>query len=205
METTFSVPGVDLEDGARLGALLQGRLDALIDLHLTLKHIHWNVVGPSFQGVHELMDTQVISVRLMADDVAERIASLGGQPSGTPAAIVGRRSWDDYDVGRGTTQEHLSKLDAVYSGVIGSHREALDAAGEIDAVTEDLLIGQTGQLERFQWFVRAHLERPTGEIVHKTSPQTSAVLADSEQRIADGPAGAVEHRTSEETVEPDGN
>ncbi len=189
MESTFSVPGVDEADAVQLGEMLQGRLDGLIDLHLTLKHIHWNVVGPSFQAVHELMDLQVASVRLMADAVAERIATLGGSPSGTSGAVVKRRDWSDYPVGRGTTQEHLSALDEVYLGVITSHRQALELAGEIDAVTEDLLIGQTGQLEQYQWFVRAHLERPTGEIVHKGSPSPT-LRADREHTDPEADARA---------------
>lgn len=31
-------------------------------------------------------------------------------------------------------------------------------------MTEDLLIGQTAELEKFQWFVRAHLENSKGDI-----------------------------------------
>lgn len=31
-------------------------------------------------------------------------------------------------------------------------------------MTEDLLIGQTVELEKFQWFVRAHLENSKGDI-----------------------------------------
>ena len=40
----FTVPGLDPEDGATVATMLQDRLDALTDLSLTLKHIHWNVV-----------------------------------------------------------------------------------------------------------------------------------------------------------------
>ena len=31
-------------------------------------------------------------------------------------------------------------------------------------MTEDLLIGQTGELEQFHWFVRAHLENSGGQL-----------------------------------------
>ena len=44
------------------------------------------------------VDPQVEAVRGFADDVAERIATLGGSPKGTPGTIVAQRSWDDYSI-----------------------------------------------------------------------------------------------------------
>ena len=83
---------------------------------------------------------------------------------GTPAAIVENRSWDEYSIGRATTQEHLGALDVVYQGVITSYREAIAELGELDPVTEDMFIGQTDKLELFHWFIRAHLEDKSGEL-----------------------------------------
>jgi len=137
---------------------------ALIDLGLTLKHVHWNVVGPNFIGVHEMLDPQVDAIREMVDQVAERIATLGGVPVGTPAAIVERRDWNDYSLGRALVVEHLGALDLVYSGVNADHRRAIDALAEVDPVSEDMITGHLGDLEQFQWFVRAHLESAAGEL-----------------------------------------
>ena len=60
--------------------------------------------------------------------------------------------------------EHLGALELVYSGVIESHRKAIDATEDSDPVTQDMLIGQAAQLELFHWFVRAHLESASGEL-----------------------------------------
>jgi starvation-inducible DNA-binding protein len=144
--------------------LLQDRLNALNDLALTLKHVHWNVVGPHFIAVHEMLDPQVDGVRAMVDDVAERIATLGGSPCGTPGALVADRSWDDYSIGRADAIAHLGALDLVYSGVITDHRAAIDETEESDPVTQDLLIAQAGVLEQYHWFVRAHLETSDGKL-----------------------------------------
>ncbi|MBN9619918.1 MAG: DNA starvation/stationary phase protection protein, partial [Actinobacteria bacterium] len=157
-------PGMDDADARSVIALLQDRLDALTDLHLTLKHVHWNVVGPNFIAVHLMLDPQVDAVRLMTDAIAERIATLGGSPVGTPGALVARRSWDDYSIGRDDAIAHLGALDVVYTGVIQAHREAIEATEEPDPVTQDLLIAQSGQLEQFHWFVRAHLENAAGSL-----------------------------------------
>ncbi len=161
---TFHVPGLSATESTTVVAALQDRLYAYTDLHLVLKHVHWNVVGPNFIGVHEMLDPQVDVVRGYADAVAERIATMGGTPIGTPGALVDARSWDDYALGKDTAQAHLGALDLVYTGVIEDNRTAIDVVGEIDPVTEDLLIGQTGELEQFHWFVRAHLENSGGRL-----------------------------------------
>ena len=59
---------------------------------------------------------------------------------------------------------HLAALDIVYSGIIEDHRAAIEKTEEPDVVTQDLLIGQAGQLEQFHWFVRAHLESDDGTL-----------------------------------------
>lgn len=153
----FTVPALSTHEGADVAALLQSRLVVLLDLGLTLKHIHWNVVGPNFISVHQMLDPQHDGVGQMADDVAERIATLGGVPSGLPQRIVDQRSWNDYDLDRADAMSHLGALDLVYQNVIISQRLAIDALDKVDPVSQDLLIGQAGILERFHWFVRSHL------------------------------------------------
>jgi len=132
----YTVPGIAEADARRVIELLQSRLHALNDLHLTLKHVHWNVVGPHFIAVHEMIDPQVEA----------------------------ERDWADYSIGRAGTQEHLGALDVVYNGVIGTYRAAIDETDKLDLVTQDMLIGQVEQLELFHWFIRAHLEDQGGNL-----------------------------------------
>ena len=160
----YTVPGMKTDNAERVVKLLQDRLNSLSDLALTLKHIHWNVTGPNFIAVHTMLDPQVDAVRGMVDDTAERIATLGGSPVGTPGALVAQRDWDDYSIGRSGTQQHLGALDVVYTGIIEAHRGAIETTEELDPVTQDMLIEQAGQLEQFHWFVRAHLEAPDGSL-----------------------------------------
>jgi starvation-inducible DNA-binding protein len=167
--TLTTVPGLDEERARSAITILQERLAALLDLQLTLKHIHWNVVGLNFISIHEFLDPQVDSVREMSDAVAERIATLGGEPLGTPGAILKFRSWDDYELNREPAVRHLSALDAVYNGVIADHRKAMEELEELDPVTQDLFIGHLAHLEQYQWFVRAHLQDASGDVVFRQS------------------------------------
>lgn len=138
---------------------LQDRLISMLDLQLTLKHVHWNVVGPNFISVHEMLDPQVDKVREMSDELAERIATCGGVPAGTPGAVVSGRRWEDYSLDRASTEDHLVALDAVYAGIISDHRKAIGELESLDPVSQDLIISHSAQLELFAWFIRSHLGR----------------------------------------------
>lgn len=175
--TAFTVPGLTDKQGAEVAELLQKALSRYNDLHLTLKHVHWNVVGPNFIGVHEMIDPQVDLVRGYADEVAERIAALGTSPLGTPGAIIKDRAWDDYSVNRDTVQAHLAALDLVYTGVIEDTRKSIERLEELDLVSQDMLISHAAELEKFQWFVRAHLENSGGQLVSEGAETEKAAAA----------------------------
>ena len=95
MPPKFTVPGMSQDDADKVIDLLQGRLVTLTDLQLTLKHIHWNVVGPHFIAVHEMLDPQV--------DAVPRWSTTS--PSGSPpwAARPGDPRRPGQAPGRGTT------------------------------------------------------------------------------------------------------
>lgn len=178
----FTIPGLSDAKGRKIADLLQRQLSTYNDLHLTLKHVHWNVLGPNFIGVHEMIDPQVELVRGYADGVAERIAALGRSPQGTPAAILKDRTWDDYAVGRDTAQAHLAALDLVYDGVIGDTRKAIEVLDDLDLVSQDMLIGHSAELEKFQWFIRAHLENAGGQLATQGARTEKQAAAQAKKR-----------------------
>lgn len=170
MQTQFAPSGLTTSEAQEVHDLLQKRLVSMLDMSLTLKHAHWNVVGPGFIAVHELFDQQVEKIRLMADEIAERIATLGGVPNGLAGTVVAERTWDDYAVGRAVVEAHMGALDKAYDGIIGDHRNAIRAIESVDVVTADLLTQQAGNLELLQWFVRAHIENTSGEVASVGEP-----------------------------------
>jgi starvation-inducible DNA-binding protein len=157
---------MDTGEADKTTAILQERLASLVDLTLTLKHVHWNVVGPGFKAVHEMMDEQTTQTRDMVDAVAERISTLGGVAGGLATQVVEMRTADDeYALGRAPVLAHLGALDKVYERIGRGHREAIGRVSSLDPVTEDLLIGQAAVLELNHWFVRAHLSDTNGRLV----------------------------------------
>ncbi|EIJ70428.1 MULTISPECIES: Dps family protein [Pasteurellaceae] len=161
---THTVPGLEIKTGRSIAEALQARLQGLNELQLILKHAHWNVTGPQFIAVHEMLDEQVDEVRGFVDEIAERMAALGVAPNGLSGNLVANRQTPEYPLGRASAQDHLRIIDKFYTYNIESHRVVLEHFGEFDAMSEDLLVSQTRSLEKLQWFIRAHLDNGHGNI-----------------------------------------
>lgn len=161
---THTVPGLAVNTGHLIADALQMRLQGLNELALILKHAHWNVVGPQFIAVHEMLDEQTDEIREFVDEIAERIAALGVTPNGLSGNLVATRQTPEYPLGRATAQDHLKMIDYYYSHNIESHRVVLEHNGHLDPISEDLLVAQTRALEKLQWFIRAHLDNGNGNI-----------------------------------------
>jgi starvation-inducible DNA-binding protein len=58
--------------------------------------------------------------------------------------------------------------------VNSDHHKAMIEMGELDPVSEDMLIGQLTDMEQFRWFIRAHLESSDGDILAANKHTESA-------------------------------
>ncbi|MBW3092896.1 DNA starvation/stationary phase protection protein [Bifidobacterium sp. 82T10] len=158
MTLAFVVPGLDEATSEKAIAILQNRLSQEQEAALVLKHAHWNVTGPNFIAVHEMLDPEVESVLAQADETAERIATLGGTPDGRADAIVRNRTWKPFDVeGRAGTTAYLEALIEYYDAFIAEDRRAVAELDELDFVSSNVIQDHVQQLEKFQWFMRSHL------------------------------------------------
>ena len=128
----------------------------------------------------------------------------GCAPVGTPGHLVAARTWDDYTLLRDDTTAHLAALDLVYTGVIEDHRKDIELTDDLDLVTQDLLIAQVGQLELFQWFIRAHLESTSGELSNAGAQrETEAARAATRTAAASGgvAAGATKRAATQDRAQ----
>src|SRR5947209_18450253 len=85
LETTMFKTKNGLSEATRVKAveLLIARLADCIDLQTQTKHAHWNVKGPNFIALHEVLDKINEEVEDYVDDIAERTVQLGGVAEGT--------------------------------------------------------------------------------------------------------------------------
>ncbi len=153
----------DLPEASRtkMCELLNGHLADAIDLALQAKQAHWNVKGPSFYALHKLFDEIVEGVKAHADDLAERIAQLGGVAEGTLAATRKRTRLAEYPLAISDGKDHLEALRGGLATFAATTRKGIDAAAEArDADTSDLLTEVSRAADKYLWLVEAHLQAP---------------------------------------------
>jgi starvation-inducible DNA-binding protein len=141
-----------------LADMLNGLLASSIDLRLRAKQAHWNLKGPSFIGLHELFDSVAEDVNAGSDDIAERVVQLGGQAYGTVQAVASHTMFDSYDKEATDQMKHVETFTADLATFIGRVNEATERAGELDPLTEDLLVEVGRTLGLRLYFLESHLK-----------------------------------------------
>ena len=138
-------------------ALLNARVADTIDLALATKQAHWNVRGPQFIAVHEMLDTLRTALDGHVDTMAERVTALGGEARGT-TQDASHSTLPPYPTGIHAIPDHLTALAERLAALGGAVRRNIDEADEAgDADTADIFTGVSRDLDKWLWFVEAHL------------------------------------------------
>ena len=139
--------------------LLNARLADAIDLALAAKQAHWNLKGPTFIAVHELLDQLRGNLDEHVDIMAERVAQLDGVAMGTAQAVSNSTTLAPYPTDLRKVPDHVAALVERYAALSKSTREGIDQADEAgDAGTADILTTFSRALDKDLWFLRSHLE-----------------------------------------------
>jgi len=139
--------------------LLNGQLADAIDLSLITKQAHWNLKGPTFIAVHEMLDKLREGLDGHVDTIAERVAQLDGIALGTIQSVSGGTKLKPYPTDIRKVSDHLAALVERYGAVSKSAREGVAKADEADdADTADILTGYSREVDKDLWFLRSHLE-----------------------------------------------
>ena len=138
------------------------RLADCIDLQTQIKQAHWNVKGPNFIALHELFDEINEEVEDYVDEIAERAAQLGGVAEGTARIVAKRSSLSEYPASAVDGRSHVEALSSALAAFGKAARKAIDQANEFadlgDLDTADLFTEVSRGIDKWLWFVEAHLE-----------------------------------------------
>ena len=151
----------DLNSNARQTAieLLNTQVAEGIDLALLTKQAHWNIKGPQFIAIHEMLDGFRNQLDTHVDTMAERVVQLGGTALGTTQAVAKASSLPPYPMDIYTTKDHLAALIERYGAVANAMRRAVDQVADAgDADTADIFTAASRDLDKALWFLEAHVQ-----------------------------------------------
>ncbi len=139
--------------------LLNARLADAIDLALLTKQAHWNLKGPQFIAVHEMIDQFRTEIDTHVDTMAERVVQLGGTALGTTQAVAKATALPPYPTDIYSIKDHLGALIERYAKAANSVRAAIDQTDEAgDADTADIFTAYSRALDKSLWFLEAHTQ-----------------------------------------------
>ena len=147
--------GIESKDRKAGADALAGSLADTVMLMLKTQVVHWNVVGPTFYGLHKLTETQYQDLFKAADEIAERIRALG-----FPAPLNSKKLASLAHLGEEkelrSTGSMIEQLAADNETVARDMREVAKQADEADdLVTSDLLTERMGYHEKAAWMLRS--------------------------------------------------
>jgi len=131
------------------------------------KFYHWNVEGPEFHDIHELLDEHYEILSDIVDELAEQCLKLGGQAAGTLAWFKahtrlpedeGESIPDAYGMIRNLVEAHESVMETLHAD-IKSTDEKYD-----DAVTSNLLQDISAKHHKMAWMLRMIIQKSTLDI-----------------------------------------
>jgi starvation-inducible DNA-binding protein len=126
------------------------------------KFYHWNVEGPEFHDIHELLDEHYESLSEMIDLLAEQCLKLGGQ-------AVGKLAWfQDNTRLREDPGEQIPDTRRMMGNLLDDHESIMEfLAKDIkdtddkydDAVTANLLQDFSARHHKMAWMLRMILQK----------------------------------------------
>ncbi len=149
--------GIEDRDTSKLAKYLSNALADSYILYLQTQGTHWNVVGPSFYGVHKLTETQYEDLAAAIDAIAERIRALGHIAPSSFSEFTELSSLDSQPTTE-SAADLIGRLVESNEIVADRMRKSVAAADEVnDVFTADLLTARIGAHEEAAWMLRSLL------------------------------------------------
>jgi starvation-inducible DNA-binding protein len=158
--------GLSEKDRAAVVALLNLQLADHYILLTKTKFYHWNVEGPEFRDLHEMLDEHYEIIVEQVDELAEQALKLGGQAAGTLEWFkantrlkedTGATIPDTLTMLKNLLADHETIMECLYTDI-----KAIDDQYG-DAVTSNLLQEFSDQHHKMAWFLRMIVQPTTLE------------------------------------------
>lgn len=142
----------------RLGAagIVQELLIDMIDLSLQGKQAHWNLRGRMFRDLQLLLDDLVEQSGSAVDRLAERCLALGVAADGRVRTLAYFTHLEPFPPGRIEDYHVVDLMVARLRAISEVGRSRLGYLGELDLVSQNLVIEVLVGVEKKLWMFEAH-------------------------------------------------
>lgn len=147
---------LEKEKRASIAADLQATTVELIELHHQAKQCHWNLTGPLYLPLHELLDEYDKIYLDYTDLVAERLLHLGIPADGRTEVVAKTANIGSVPAGVLTDKQVLDLMSAHLYTVAVRVRQRIEKLGRSDEVSSNLLQELSYQLDKQVWQLRVH-------------------------------------------------
>ncbi len=121
------------------------------------QNFHWNLVDPRFHSLHGFFEEQYEDLFSAADEIAERIRSIGQRAPGSMREFLDLSNLDE-STGSLTGDEMLSELLGDHEHLVKELRQQIKESQACeDEGTADLLIQRLKVHEKSAWMIRSHI------------------------------------------------
>lgn len=149
--------GLTQDTRKKMSDLLNKNVANTIALTLAVKQAHWNLKGPGFIGVHELLDEVAGRLRDSTDLMAERAVILGAAAKGSVEDVANGAEIKTYPDNLVRIEDHIDALKERFLTVGETLRKSIDTAGDAgDEDTADVLTEVSRSVDKDAWFIGAN-------------------------------------------------
>ena len=147
---------IPLEKEKRIGVTsdLQALVVELIELHHQAKQCHWNIRGPLYLPLHELLDDYDETYLEYADKVAERLLQIGSQVDGRTETVAKNANLGSIPMGAISDKQVLDLMSDHVNIVAVRTRQRVATLSKIDEVSSNLLQDLSYKLDKQVWQLR---------------------------------------------------
>jgi len=175
-----TLPKSGTDDLTKSTRALQATLTELQQLSLQTKQAHWNVSGTLFWPLHEMLQEHYEGVSKYADEVAERLLSIGSSSDGRAPTIVETSGLAEIQGGFIDDARVLTFFISQYQTVGARIKKRVDDIEKVDPTSANLLQEVESFIEKYQWQVRAEFQ-PT-----QTDPNTGVDINNNKPVLLPG-------------------
>jgi len=130
------------------------------------KFYHWNVEGPEFHDIHELLDEQYEIIAEEVDEIAEQSLKLGGQAAGTLGWFLSHtRLTEEKGESIPDTRSMIQNLVECHEAIMATLHDDISTIEEKydDKVTANKLQDISDQHHKMAWMLRMIIQPSTLE------------------------------------------